>query len=133
MKTQKKLFSSILLIVGIVILVNFLSDSYFFRLDFTADKAYTISDASKDILHNLKKPITVKAYFSENIHPDVTKARSDFKDLLIEYANRSKGKIVYSFINPNEKEEYEKEALQAGVEQKISTVQDKDQNVQKKV
>src|ERR1041384_2693803 len=108
MKTKKSIYRFILLFIGIIILANLVSDSYFLRLDFTADKRYTLSDATINILKSIKEPITVKAYFSENLPPDVAKTKRDFKDLLIEYANRSKGKVVYSFINPNEKEDLER-------------------------
>src|SRR5438477_4271933 len=127
MKTKKSLLNFILLTVGILVLANILSDSYFFRFDFTADSRYTLSNATKDILHSIKQPITVKAYFSENLPPDIAKTRRDFKDLLIEYASRSKGKVVYSFINPNEKEETEKEAAQSGVQPVMINVREKDQ------
>src|ERR1043165_3717602 len=104
MKTRKSVINFILLSLGIIILLNVASDSYFFRLDFTGDNRYTLSKATVDILKSVKQPITVKAYFSENLPPDISKTKRDFKELLIEYANRSKGKVVYEFINPNEKE-----------------------------
>lgn len=132
MKTKKSLINFILLVVAILVVVNFLSDSYFFRLDFTADKRYTLDKATTDILKSIQKPITVKAYFSENLPPDIAKTKRDFKELLIEYANRSKGKVVYEFINPNEKEEYETQATQAGVQPVMINVREKDQMKQQK-
>jgi gliding-associated putative ABC transporter substrate-binding component GldG len=132
MKTKKSLYKFLLLIIGVLVLANVASDSYFFRLDFTADKRYTLSDATISMLNALKEPITVKAYFSENLPPDVAKTKRDFKELLIEYANRSKGKIVYKFINPNEKEELEAEAAQAGVQPVMINVREKDQMKQQK-
>lgn len=132
MKTKKSLYRFILLVCAVLILVNVLSDSYFFRLDFTADKRYTLNKATKDILASIKQPITVKAYFSENLPPDVAKTKRDFKELLVEYANRSKGKVVYEFINPNEKEELETQAAQAGVQPVMINVREKDQMKQQK-
>src|ERR1043165_5158602 len=132
MKTKKSLYRFIILLIGIIILVNVASDSYFFRLDFTGDKRYTLSDATLNILKSIKEPITVKAYFSENLPPDIAKTKRDFKELLIEYANRSNGKIVYEFINPGEKEELETEAAQAGVQPVMINVREKDQMKQQK-
>jgi len=132
MKTKKSLLRFILMITVILVLVNIASDSYFFRLDFTADKRYTLSDATLDILKSMKQPVTVKAYFSEDLPPDIAKVKRDFKELLIEYANRSKGKIVYEFINPNAKEELENQAMQAGVHPVMINVRDKDQMKQQK-
>lgn len=132
MKTKKSILNFILLTVGILILINILSDRYFFRLDFTADKRYTLSKATTDILSSLKQPVTVKAYFSENLPPDIAKTKRDFKELLVEYSNRSKGKIVFEFINPNEKEELETQAAQAGVQPVMINVREKDQMKQQK-
>lgn len=132
MKNKKSLFKFLILTLGIIILLNILSDSFFFRLDFTADKRYTLSKATTDILSSVKSPVTVKAYFSENLPPDIAKTKRDFKDLLIEYSSRSKGKVVYTFINPNEKEEAEQEAAQSGVQPVMINVRDKDQMKQQK-
>ncbi|HER10202.1 MAG TPA: hypothetical protein ENO20_14955 [Bacteroides sp.] len=68
MKT-KNLTLSILLFVLIIVLVNLLSEQYFFRLDLTENRRYTLSKATKNILKDLDEPITVKAYFSEDIPP----------------------------------------------------------------
>ncbi len=132
MKSKKSVINFLLLTIGIIVLINFLSDRYFFRLDFTSDKQYTLSKATTDLLKNLEKPVTVKAYFSENLPPDIAKTKRDFKELLVEYANRSKGKVVYDFINPNEKEEKEREAMQNGVQPVMINVREKDQMKQQK-
>ena len=132
MKSKSTLIYSIILITGVIIMVNILADKFFLRLDFTADKRYTLSNATKDILHDLAQPITVSAYFSEDLPPDIAKARRDFKDLLIEYGNVSDGMIVYEFINPNKEEKLEQEAMQAGVQPVIINTREKDQSVQKR-
>jgi len=106
----------LLLVAVIVILVGFLSTRFSLRLDFTGDKRYTLSKATRDILNNLKDPVTVTAYFSKNLPPNVVETRNDFKDLLIEYSNRSNGNVVYEFIDPSEKEEIEQQALQSGIQ-----------------
>ena len=36
--------------------------------------------------------------------------------MLIEYGNRSKGMVVFKFVNPNEKVELENEAVQNGIQ-----------------
>jgi len=120
------------LIIGIILIVNLLSEDISFRLDFTEDHQYTLSQATIDILENLEQPVTVKAYFSENLPPNVASVRRDFKDLLIEYASRSKGMFMYEIINPNESEEKEKEAIQEGVQAVLINLREKDQIKQQK-
>lgn len=132
MKSRKSVINFLILISVVLVLVNVLGDRYFFRLDFTGDKRYTLSPATNDILKSIDKPVTVKAYFSENLPPDIAKTRRDFKELLIEYSNRSNGKIVYNFINPGEKEEKEQEAMQSGIQPVMINVREKDQMKQQK-
>lgn len=132
MNTKKSFISYILIVAGILILLNILANRFFLRLDFTADDRYTLSTATKNILKELDDPITVTAYFSEDLPPQIAQTKSDFKDLLIEYANKSKGNVLYEFINPNEKEELEQEAMKAGISPVVINVREKDQSVQKK-
>ena len=64
-----KISSTIILITAIVLIVNILSESYSFRLDFTEGREYTLSKATRNILKNLEKPVTVTAYFSRIFLP----------------------------------------------------------------
>ncbi len=132
MKTRKSNTTYILLIVGVLIFINLLADRFFFRLDFTADKRYTLSDATKSILKSLNQTITVTAYISEELPPDFARVRRDFKDELTEYSNRSGGKIMFEFINPNKDEATEQKAMQAGISPVLINVREKDQVKQQK-
>ena len=127
MLTQKKLRTSILLVFGIILLVNLVGNKIFFRLDFTEDQRYSLSDATKDILKNLNEPVTVTAYFSEDLPPDVAKVREDFREMLIEYDSYSGGMVVYEFINPNEDQETEAKAQQSGIRPIMINVRERDQ------
>jgi len=132
MKAQKSVISYIIIASIILILVNILANRFFFRLDFTQENQYTLSKATKDILNNLKDPITVTAYFSEDLPPSIGQTKTDFKDILVEYASRSKGNLLYEFINPNKDQDSENEAMKAGVSPVMINVREKDQAVQKK-
>lgn len=132
MLTKQKVTTTILLIAGILILINFFSNRFFLRLDFTEDQQYTLSKATKNILKSLDEPVTVTAYFSEDLPPDISKVKKDFKDMLIEYDNNSGGKVVYQFINPNKDQETEMEAQQAGVQPVMINVRERDQMKQQR-
>ena len=123
---------TIVLLAGIIVLINVLAKQLFFRIDLTQGKQYTLSKATKDILRDLQDPVTVKAYFSEDLPANVQKTRSDFQEMLIEYSNLSKGMIDYEFVNPNEDQELEQEALQAGIRSVMINMREKDQVKQQK-
>lgn len=129
---KSSLFSTTALVIGIVVLINLLAHEYHLRLDLTEDKQYTLSEATKKILESLEEPVTVKAYFSKDLPPNIVRTRQDFQDLLIEYASLSDDQIVYEFINPGEEESYEQEAIESGIRPVLINVREKDQVKQQK-
>ena len=76
---MKKLNTSIILFIAIIIFANLVSEQYYFRIDLTEDKQYSLSNATKNILKDLVEPVTVKAYFSANLPPNVAQARKDLE------------------------------------------------------
>jgi len=127
MKKRQNITTSLLLIIAIVAIINLLSFNYFFRVDFTKDKRFTLSKATKDILPNLKQPVTVEAYFSENLAPQIEEGRNQFKYLLEEFAARSGNKVVYKFINPSKSDTAEKLAMQKGIQPIPVQIREKDE------
>ncbi|MGD0754062.1 MAG: Gldg family protein [Bacteroidales bacterium] len=132
MKKSAKISTTIILVAVIVIIVNILAENYKFRLDLTEGKEYTLSKATRDILDNLDKPVTITAYFSKNLPPNIGNISGDLKDMLIEYGDRSKGMVVYKFVNPNENDKSEHEAIQNGIRPIMINVREKDQVKQQK-
>ena len=116
-----------LLITVVMVLANLITQRMYFRLDFTEDKRYTLSQATKDILKDLPSVITVKGYFSKDLQPPYSQVRQDLEDLLIEYSAHSNGRVAYEFTNPNESEESEQEAQQLGVRPFLINIRERDQ------
>ena len=59
--------ASLLLIAIILILVNMIANTKFFRIDLTAGKVFTLSKASKSVVANLEDPMTIKVFASANL------------------------------------------------------------------
>lgn len=125
--------TSILLLVAIFVVVAAISEKFFFRIDLTEGGQYSLSNATKDILRNLDSPVTVKAYFTKDLAPDLAKVKNNFQDMLIEYNSLSGGKVVYEFNSPNERQEIESEAMQAGIQPVLLNTREKDEIKQQKV
>ncbi|HMQ47820.1 MAG TPA: Gldg family protein [Saprospiraceae bacterium] len=123
---KKNHWITALLLVAVLLLLNLIAQQLFFRLDLTEDRRFTLSGATKDILRDLEDPITIRAFFSKDVPPEIEKARTDFQDLLVEYANISKGMVDYEFIDPKT-DEAQQEAAQAGIQPVMINVRDKDQ------
>ncbi len=129
---SKKYLVSVGLVLAIVVFIDLLSTDFFARFDFTENNQYTLSNATKNLLKNLNEPVTIKAYFSKDLPPNVASVRRNFKDMLIEYASRSKGKLIYEIVDPNKDESIEKEAMQDGIQPVLINVREKDQMKQQK-
>jgi gliding-associated putative ABC transporter substrate-binding component GldG len=124
---KNKVLTQMAVVLAIILIVDLISEQAYLRLDFTADKRYTLSKATKDILSDLKDVVTVKAYYSTDLPPQLLSQRKDFNDLLIEYENRSHGNVVYEFINPNKDQAEETKAQQAGINPIMVNVTERDQ------
>ncbi len=111
---KQKIFIQIGIIFTILIVLNLISQSLFFRIDYTADQRYTLSNATRTILKNLDEVVTIRAYFSKEIPPGLASHRADIQNMLVEYEKRSAGQVVYKIINPEE-EEIQQEAQQEGI------------------
>ncbi|MDT8393947.1 MAG: GldG family protein [Bacteroidales bacterium] len=133
MKTRNNINIRLLIILAIIIVINFISLNFFFRLDVTADGRYSLSDATRNILRNLDETVTITAYFTEDMPPNLLNTRQEFKDMLVEFSNLSGGNVVYEFINPNKDQESEQKANQNGIRPVLVSDREKDQITQKKI
>lgn len=127
MRQQKNVSLFIILIIGVLVLINFLANQFFFRLDFTEDNRYTLSRATRNVLKNLEEPVTINAYFSGKLPPQLDLVKRDFRNMLIEYSNRSNGNIAYEFLDPLKDEQVKNQATQAGINQIQVQVEEKDE------
>jgi gliding-associated putative ABC transporter substrate-binding component GldG len=127
MRTKTSLLYTLLLVAAIIIVVNILSNRFFVRLDVTEDQRYSLSPATKNILRSLDEPVTVTAYFSENLPPELSNLKRDFKNMLTEFSNISKGMVVYEFIDPSKDETTEQQVQQKGIIQRPIQGREKDQ------
>ncbi|MDG2449360.1 MAG: GldG family protein, partial [Saprospiraceae bacterium] len=126
-----KNLTRILLLAGILLLINLLSRQFFFRIDATKDKQYTLSSATKNILKDMEEPVSITAYFTKDLPAQYAKNYTDLRDLLIEYNTRSGGMLDYEFIDPEGNDEIKQEAMQNGIAPLLINVREKDKVVQK--
>jgi len=122
----------VVLVLMAVLAVNIAADKFFFRIDLTGDKRYTLSQATRAIISNLDETVTVTAYFSADLPAEVARSKREFRDLLTEYRSVSHGQIEFVFVDPSASEDIEKEALDEGIYPVMINVRDKDQIKQQK-
>lgn len=113
------------LIIGILVLVNFLSSRRFLRADLTEDKRFTVSKATKNVIKSLDDIVTITVYFSTE-PARVASIRRDIRDVLDEFQAFSQ-KLQIDFVNPGELDDGEKQELRfKGVQEVQINVPGKD-------
>ena len=91
---------SFLLTIIIIVIINVIGNFVFKRFDLTAEKRYTISDTTKEILRDLDDYVYFKVYLEGDFPAGFKKLRRETKEMLDEFRAYSKY-IDYEFINPN--------------------------------
>lgn len=80
------------------------------RIDLTEGRIYSISEATKGYLSQLREPLLIRGYFSPETHPLLSPLVPKMRDLLEEYDIAGGDRVRVEFINPIENPELEEEA-----------------------
>lgn len=104
----------------ILVSVNLLSSILFrnAQADLTADRLYTISEGTKQILRAVDEPISLKLYFSKKLGEASSAYLRDFervKSLLEQYRDLSGGRLELQILDPEPFSDAEDKAVAAGL------------------
>lgn len=99
----------ILLVIAAVIGLNVLANHFFFRIDLTEEKRFTINDATKNLLKNLEDEVYVKVYLTgKGIPAGFKRLENAVRETLDEFQIYGGTKIKYAFIDLNSEYKDEK-------------------------
>ncbi|MBI2875518.1 MAG: GldG family protein [Candidatus Tectomicrobia bacterium] len=84
-----------LLVLGILILVEVLAARNSWRWDLTSNRRYTLSDQSRKVVQELRKPIQITAFYREG-----EPGRGRLQELIDQYSHYSK-QIRFEFVDPD--------------------------------
>lgn len=96
-----------LILIGSIILLNIVLASYFFRIDLTEDKRYTISGVTRNMLQNLNQDITIDVYLEGDFPSRFKRLQSGVRETLEEFRVYS-DHIQFNFIDPGASSDTEK-------------------------
>lgn len=104
----------VVMIGAFCVLLNLVSSRYYFRVDCTEYRIYSLSPASKKILGELTDPLRIKIYFDEALPPEFSQIRRYLDGFLHEMSTASRGKLRVEFADMK-KPETREEARRAGI------------------
>lgn len=108
---KRKDILSYFMLIGIFIMLNFISMYVFTRLDWTSERRFTLADATKKVLGEIDDVVYLKVYLQGDLSPGFARLRDETREILDQFRAYSHNQIEYEFINPLEnpnKEETDK-------------------------
>lgn len=119
---------ALLMVLGILVVVNILSNRYYWRIDTTKGALHSLSDQTVMLLGSLKKEVNVVGFFKDQNRPT-------YELMLKEYAYHS-GRFSYRFVDPDKDpiqrkrygiESYNTSVIEVGNrEERITSTEEKD-------
>ncbi|MFY7888228.1 MAG: gliding motility-associated ABC transporter substrate-binding protein GldG [Spirosomataceae bacterium] len=98
---QRKLIQFLLVLVAVIGL-NMAANHFFFRIDLTEEKRFTISDATKNLLGNLEDDVHIKVYLTgKGIPAGFKRLENAVQETLDEFKVYGGSRIHYDFIDLN--------------------------------
>ena len=106
-------------VLALVVALNFLAGIFKQRIDLTQEKAFTLSQGTREILGKLDTPVQIRLYASL-ANPDMPVILKNYarqvEDLLSEYQQASKGLVTIQKLDPEPDSEAEDSARLDGID-----------------
>ena len=104
MKTANNNIKKIALTIGFIVILNLASHFLYKRFDLTADKRYTLSQTSLNIVAEVKEPLYIDVFLEGDFPGEFKKLQTETQQLLEEFKSQNSN-VIFQFVNPLEKEE----------------------------
>ena len=134
--SRKKDLTRLAIILAGILLVNFVASNFFTRFDFTAEKRYTLSPITKNILAGLQDQVQITVYLEGDFPAGFKRLRNATNDLLRDFDSYAGGKLQFDFVNPirgdqkSQEESYQR-LIELGIEPTNLSVKTEDGMSQK--
>jgi len=99
MKLKNKWLNAII-VIAVLIILNIAGQYAFHRFDFTADKRFTLSDKTKFLLEQNKKPVIITVFLAGELPPAFKRLQAAVSDILSDYQAYAKTEVKVAFVDP---------------------------------
>ncbi|WP_258049025.1 gliding motility-associated ABC transporter substrate-binding protein GldG [Hymenobacter sp. NBH84] len=98
---KRRDLTTFFVVIGALLLLNFLAQQFFFRVDLTQEKRYSMSPATKELLENLKQPVTITVYLDGDFPPAFRRLQQATRETLNEMQIYGGSNLHYVFVDPS--------------------------------
>ena len=99
----KNRLKSVGITLFLLLVINTIGSFFFYRLDLTKDKRYTLSSTSLHIIEQVKNPLYIKVYMQGELPSEFKRLQLETRQMLEEFQGYNSN-IVFEFIDPLEDE-----------------------------
>ena len=136
MSTAQQNLKKVAFTLLFVVVLNVAGHFAFKRFDLTADKRYTLSKTSLNIVGEVKEPLYIDVFLEGDFPGEFKKLQTETQQLLEEFKAQNSN-VIFQFVNPLEDEEERDKTMQSFLERGMLpvnvTVNDKGQQTQEVV
>lgn len=118
--TQNNTKKLALIVVGLLA-ANIIGNFFFFRLDLTQDKRYTLSKTSLSIIEEVKEPLIIDVFLKGDFPGEFKKLQTETQQLLEEFKAYNRD-ITFQFVNPIEDETEQEAIMQSFMERGLTPI-----------
>ncbi|GAB4221371.1 MAG: hypothetical protein Kow00102_16750 [Spirochaetota bacterium] len=97
-ETQKS-YSQYILYGVIIVLINLVGLTLYFRVDLTKNSVYSLSPISKEVVSSLEEPLTIKIFFNKDLPAPYNAVYRYLQDMMVEYDNAGNRYFHYEFVD----------------------------------
>ncbi len=90
------------IIIIFLLLINWLAATFHTRIDFTNEKRFTLSAATKKLIGELDAPVRIDVFLKGSFPSGFKKLSNSAAEILQEFKEIAGNKIQYNFIGPDE-------------------------------
>ncbi len=87
-------------VLAVIIAINCLAAAFHYRVDLTAEKRYTLSAPTKELLSSLNDKVNIEVFLAGDMPADFRNLRNSTDELLQEFKENSAGNIQVRFNKP---------------------------------
>jgi ABC-2 type transport system permease protein len=86
--------------IAFVVLLNSFAALYFFRIDLTEEKRYSIKPQTKELLKNLEDEVFIEVFLEGDLNPGFRRFQKSVSETLEEFRIYSHNKVKFVFTDP---------------------------------
>lgn len=134
---KNKFLSDFVIFLAVLVVINLVADEFYFRIDLTKEKRYTLAGSTKKLLGNLDDVVYFNIYLDGDLTSDYKRLKEGCRDILNEYRQQAGSKIQFEFEDVlsgkeiKEKDEILKQLASKGLEVSRSEISDDKESAEK--